>query len=136
MKSHDIHSGSCLCGAVSYEVTGPLRDVMYCHCSQCRKTSGHYVAATSCATENLELTGADSLTWYRSSASAERGFCSVCGGNLFWKPDHGRYICIFAGTMDLPTGLRAASHMYVSDKSDYFQLADGLPQHEQDIDTA
>ncbi len=79
--------GSCECGAVAYEVSGPLRPVVGCHCRQCRKTSGHYVAATQCAKSDVTLTMDRALKWYRSSTNAERGFCNTCGSSLFWRVD-------------------------------------------------
>lgn len=121
--------GSCECGAVRYTVTGPLRKVVYCHCSQCRRTSGHYVAATACATRDLRLDRDGGLRWYRSSAIAERGFCRDCGGNLFYRPEHGRYVAVMAGTLDVPTRLGAREHIHVDDASDYYSIDDGLPQY-------
>jgi hypothetical protein len=123
-------TGHCLCGAVRYAVEGPLRPVSYCHCSQCRRSSGHYVAATACNAEDLTLLDEAGLRWYRSSPRARRGFCGECGSSLFWKPDNGRYISIMTGTMDTPTGLTADQHIFVSAASDYYVLADGLPQFE------
>src|SRR5690349_241487 len=76
--------GGCLCGSVTYVLKGELRPVVACHCVQCRKTSGHYVAATQVAAEDALVSG-KALTWFRSSGHAERGFCSVCGSNLFWR---------------------------------------------------
>jgi hypothetical protein len=102
--------------------------VSYCHCSQCRKTSGHFVAATACAPENLTLINEAGLHWYRSSERARRGFCNHCGSSLFWKPDHGRYISIMAGTLDKPTGVEAVQHIFVRDASDYYVIEDSLPR--------
>jgi hypothetical protein len=123
-------TGSCLCGAVRYTAQGPLRPVSYCHCSQCRKTSGHFVAATACAPKALRLEAETGLRWYRSSKRAERGFCGHCGSSLFWKPDHGRYISIMAGTLETPTGVGAVQHIFVRDASDYYVIDDGLPHFE------
>lgn len=117
-----IHTGGCLCGAVRYEVRGDLRHVIACHCSQCRRTSGHFVAATRAPTTHLTLTEARGLTWFRSSARAERGFCGICGGNLFWRPTGGTTTSIMAGTLDPPTGLAIREHLHVADKSDYYEL--------------
>ena len=78
-------TGGCLCGGVRYVVNGPLRGVIACHCSQCRRTSGHYAAMTNAPSEQLELKSSQTLVWYQSSATAERGFCSTCGSNLFWR---------------------------------------------------
>ncbi len=127
-------TGSCLCGAVKFSINGTLRKVVYCHCEQCRKTSGHFVAATACDTDRLEILEDAGLCWYESSNIATRGFCSCCGSSLFWKPEHGKYIAIMAGTLDAPTGLRSREHIYVADASDYYELHDGLPQFPQNHD--
>jgi hypothetical protein len=121
--------GGCLCGAVRYEVRGPLRNVVACHCTQCRKTSGHFVCATQCAEDDLAVVEDRGLTWYQSSATARRGFCRTCGGNLFWKPEESGSVSIMAGTLDGPTGLAISRHIFVADKGDYYQIADGKPQH-------
>jgi hypothetical protein len=131
VTTNKTHSGGCLCGGVRYTVRGELRDVIACHCSQCRRTSGHHVAMTSVPTGNLTLDASDSLAWYRSSPSAERGFCRVCGGNLFWRPEGEGTTAITAGTLDLPTGLKLVEHIFVDDKGDYYQIDDGLPQKPQ-----
>jgi len=124
------HHGGCLCGGVRYTIAGPLRDVIACHCSQCRRTSGHYVAATSAPATAVTLVSQTTLTWYRSSAQAERGFCSRCGGNLFWRAQRSgdARLSIMAGTLDLPTGLRIVEHIFVADKSDYYELRDDIAQ--------
>lgn len=124
--------GRCLCGAVRFEVDGPLRPVIYCHCTMCRRSSGHFDAATACAPEHLRLLGAATLRWYQSSALARRGFCSTCGSQLFWQPVHGGHVSIWAGTLESPTGLAAAKHIFVADKGDYYEIGDGLPQWPQE----
>ncbi len=122
-------SGACLCGSVKYEVAGPPRPVVYCHCEQCRRTSGHYVAATACKPEHLTVSVDDGLRWFRSSPEAQRGFCASCGASLFWRPYHGEYVSIMAGTLDRPTALKAVKHIFVPDVADYYSIHDGLPQH-------
>ena len=118
-------TGSCLCHAVSFRVTGPLRPVIACHCQQCRKTSGHHVAATSAARDAVEIVG--EVRWYASSDQARRGFCPECGSNLFWDGS-GTNLSIFAGTLDAPTGLAIKGHIYCADKGDYYEITDGEPQ--------
>jgi hypothetical protein len=122
------HTGGCLCGGVRYLVNGPLRGLIACHCSQCRRTSGHYAAMTSVLSEHLELTTSQTLTWYQSSATAERGFCNICGGNLFWRGFDSDTTSITGGTLDLPTGTALEQHICVADKSDYYTLDDDLPK--------
>jgi hypothetical protein len=98
----------------------------------CRRASGHFAAATACAPEHLRLLCAETLRWYRSSATARRGFCAICGSQLFWEPGHGSHISIWAGTLDAPTGLKAAEHIFVAEKGDYYEITDGLPQRPVD----
>ncbi len=121
-------SGRCLCAGVRFEIHGPLRPVVYCHCTLCRRSSGHFAAATACAPEHLRLLSALTLRWYESSASARRGFCATCGSQLFWAPAHGGHISIWAGAIDTPTPLEAAMHIFAADKGNYYDITDGLPQ--------
>lgn len=117
--------GSCECGAVAYVLSGPLRPVVGCHCVQCRKTSGHYAAATQCAVADFTLTQAGGLTWYRSSDTARRGFCRICGSSLFWQEDGTDHISIMAGTIDGATGLTMDRHIHGEAKGDYYDLPGG-----------
>jgi hypothetical protein len=121
-------AGGCLCGAVRYRVSGALRPVVACHCKQCRRTSGHHVAATAAPRQEVEITGA--VRWYCSSTKARRGFCPVCGSNLFWDEVGSEMLSIWAGTLDDPTGLTLVRHIFVASKGDYYVLADGVAQHQ------
>jgi hypothetical protein len=130
-EAQELHTGSCLCEGVRYSVRGPLRAVVACHCSQCRKTSGHFAAMTNAPSAALTLTEASTLAWYQSSKSAERGFCRVCGGNLFWRQHGEDVISICAGTLETPTGVAIGEHIFVDDKSDYYQINDDVPKKAQ-----
>ncbi|MFI4988764.1 MAG: GFA family protein [Alphaproteobacteria bacterium] len=121
-------TGGCLCGRVRYEVRGPLRPVVACHCSQCRRQTGHFMAATAASLEHFALTRAEGLKWYVSSEAARRGFCGDCGSTLFWEGRGLDYMAIAAGTLDTPTGLKLAEHIFTADKGDYYDLEDGVPQ--------
>jgi hypothetical protein len=125
------HSGGCLCGGVRYRIRGALRNVIACHCAQCRRTSGHYAAMTSAPAANITLISEDSLVWYKSSETAERGFCGRCGGNLFWRQFGSDNTSITAGTLDTPTNLTVEEHIFVGDKSDYYTIDDDVPKKDQ-----
>lgn len=120
-------TGGCLCGAVRFRVSGFLREVWLCHCGQCRRTHGHVAAYAAAAPDALELTERAGLTWYRSSGTAQRGFCRTCGASLFWAPAHGRHISIAAGALDPPTGLRVVGQVCVADAGDYYDVDPALP---------
>ena len=131
MSSETVHRGSCLCGGVVYEVEGDLRDVIGCHCTQCRKQTGHFMAATAAKHTNFRVVKQDTLTWYTSSDFAERAFCSTCGSTLFWQRKGGDYIAIAAGTLDTPTGIKIEGHIFCADKGDYYEITDGAYQRQQ-----
>ncbi len=64
--------GGCLCGAVRFELSGPLRPVVACHCGQCRRSHGHYASYTALRRDGLRMLADDGLAWYRSSETARR----------------------------------------------------------------
>ncbi|WP_315920074.1 GFA family protein [Mesorhizobium sp. SP-1A] len=124
----DVRNGSCLCGAVQFITRGPVRGVIYCHCSQCRKQTGHYFAATNVKDAEMDARGTDNVTWFAASNFARRGFCRTCGSVLFWKRNGSDTTSVLAGSFDTPTGLKGEEHLFVADKGDYYEIEDGLPQ--------
>lgn len=125
-----MYRGSCLCGSVRFTATAAAKDPAACHCTQCRKQSGHYWAAMQVPDEALAVVG--EVRWYAASPLAKRGFCPTCGSFLFWKglgePDIG----IALGALDGPTGLRLERHIFTADKGDYYDITDQVPQEEQE----
>ena len=121
-------SGSCLCGDISFEVQGTPLGASMCHCSQCRKQSGHHWASVHVAREALEMTSQDGLAWYSASDKARRGFCETCGSMLFWDPVDEDRISVSLGVLDNPTGAKLAKHIFTTDKGDYYEITDGLAQ--------
>ncbi len=125
-----MHTGSCLCGAVSFQVEGALAPGDACHCGQCRRWSGHYWASTNIPRDRLTVAGMDNVTWFQSSEKIRRGSCRVCGSALFWDPQRRDWTSIALGAFDNPTGTQLEMHIHVGRKGDYYAIADGLPQHE------
>lgn len=115
-------TGGCLCGGVRYTLEGPLPDVVACHCTQCRKTTGHFLASTTVDMDHFTLDTDETLSWFNSSEMARRGFCSRCGSNLFWDPLKEDRISISAGTIDGKTGLKIESHIFTDTAGDYYEL--------------
>lgn len=120
--------GSCLCGAVRFEVDVPLPPPDACHCTQCRKHSGHVFVSTDVPRSAVTIDGAENVSWYRSSEKVRRGFCATCGSSLFWDPIHRDWIGIAMGAFEQPTDTSVAIHVHVADKGDYYEITDGLPQ--------
>ena len=124
-----MHRGSCLCGAVNFRIDGPLGASDACHCSMCRRQSGHFWASVDVLRKDLKIGGADHLTWFQSSEAVRRGFCSVCGSALFWDAPAREKIAVSMGSLESPTGARLEKHIFVADKGDYYDIGDGLPQN-------
>jgi hypothetical protein len=119
-------TGRCLCGAVRYEVRGPMRDILLCHCEECRRWGGYLGAFSATRADDLVLLEDAALRWVNSPESdsqARRGFCSECGSSLFWQAGGAERISIAVGTLDRPTGLRVAGHWYTHHTGDYDELS-------------
>ncbi|WAC23040.1 GFA family protein [Blastomonas sp. SL216] len=123
-----MHTGSCLCGAVRFTVSAPLKGPDACHCSQCRKQSGHYWASTDVKRSDLAISGEEHVRWYQSSPKVRRGFCGTCGSFLFWDPPHRDSTAVAMGAFDAPTDTQLHVHIFTAHKGDYYAIADGLPQ--------
>jgi hypothetical protein len=123
-------SGQCICGAVRFEVRGPLRDVVLCHCTECRRWAGHVWAATACALEHLSFTEDRGLRWIDSPDSeldARRGFCVECGSGLFWDAPDRSWVSIAAGCLDSPTGIRTVGQIWTESAGDYYEIDHRIP---------
>jgi hypothetical protein len=122
--------GRCLCGGIRYVVEGDLRDVIDCHCARCRRFTGHHMAATSAARDQVEVADPDALLhWHHPVPEAGYGFCSRCGSSLFWRSTaEPSRLSICAGSLDPPTGLRTVAAWWVSQASDYHPRP-AVPEH-------
>ncbi len=123
-----MRSGGCLCGGVRYRVSGALRPIVICHCTQCRRMTGHVMAATAARRADFQLLEARELKWYEASGVARRGFCGRCGSTLFWEGVGRDYISIAAGSLDESSGLRIAHHIFVAATGAYYDIEPGVPQ--------
>ncbi|NND17434.1 MAG: GFA family protein [Silicimonas sp.] len=118
--------GTCLCGAVEFRVSGQPEGTAVCHCSMCRKQSGHVWASAHVPDADLTVSG--EVRWYHSSNFARRGFCPTCGSFLFWKDDRDPHVSFSLGALEEPTQLTLSRHIFTKDKGDYYEITDGLPQ--------
>ena len=121
-------SGGCLCGAVRFEVDGPLRDVVVCHCSLCRRNGSNAGAYTSIARDGLKLLADGGLAVYVDVNGRERSFCRSCGSTLFWAEPGTDEISIAAGALD-GNGLRTVAHIFVASAADWEIVPPGVRRH-------
>lgn len=121
------HHGSCLCGAVEFEVTLTEKDVHICHCNLCQKHGGGPSLSLQCG-KDWTIKGEENLTWYNSSEWAQRGFCSKCGTHLLFKTNDGSYHGVPAGVLDSQDGFKIGMHIFVDKKPPYFDFTDDSPR--------
>jgi hypothetical protein len=122
-------TGSCVCGSVSFTLNASLTDASACHCAQCRKQGTLGFAGANLPKSAVAIAGAELITWYQSSEKVRRGFCSRCGSWLFWEPIHREWTSVSLGTIDGESGVKIERHIFVAEKGDYYEIADGLPQN-------
>lgn len=126
--------GSCLCGAVRYEISGALGPITFCHCSQCRKQHGSAFGAYA-AVKMAEFRwtgGADEVASFRSSADVARTFCRICGSTLqFLRISRPQRFSIAVGTLDDDPGVRPLHHIFAGSKAPWYDIADGLPHYHE-----
>ena len=98
-----ILQGSCLCGDITYEITGPLKGTLNCHCIMCRKAHGSaFRTRASIKTDDFRfLEGEHQLTYFESSPGERRSFCKRCGSVIITRFDHSpKYLGFALGTLD------------------------------------
>lgn len=106
--------GSCLCGAVSYEVDRLDMPIGHCHCHTCRKAhAAAYASTAGVRRENFRwLKGSERLTSYESSPGKLRHFCSVCGSHLMAERLNQPHVIVRVATLDEDPGGRPAVHIW------------------------
>lgn len=124
--------GGCLCGSVRYVVRGALREILVCHCVECRRWAGRAWAATAARQADLEILEPDAVKWLlspRSEHGAERGFCGRCGSSLFWRVPGAERVSLAAGTLEDASGLHVAAHIWVEQGAEWERPPEGIPTY-------
>lgn len=127
-----MHKGSCLCGAVRYEIDAEIKQVTHCHCSMCRKAHGAAFGSYGTVPRSgfRFIQGEDAVASYHSSSSVTRTFCRHCGSTLQWYSDaaHPEWMSIALGTLDTSLQQPKQKHIFAGSKASWYQINDGLPQ--------
>ena len=128
------YEGSCFCGKVRYRIRGSIGPMDHCHCIDCRKSHGAAFATyVEVPRDGFRfLSGEDHLTTYAAETGTSRSFCRTCGSIVTcrWSDGGREGLEISASTLDTPSGLKPECHSFVRSKADWFDITDGLPQHE------
>jgi len=128
-----MYTGGCLCGAVRFEIHGGIRNIVYCHCSQCRKAQGSAFATNGIvnAADFKIVAGEEMLTGYEATPGQTKSFCRVCGSPIMSRsvssPDQVR---VRLGTVESDIGERPGAHIFVTSKANWEDICGDLPQYE------
>ena len=129
-----ILQGSCLCGDIAYEISGPLIGTLNCHCIMCRKAHGSaFRTRASVKTDDFQfLKGEHQLTYFESSSGERRSFCKKCGSVIITRFDHSpKYLGFALGTLDTDPGVKIEQHVFTEYKAPWFEITDDLPQSKE-----
>jgi hypothetical protein len=126
-------TGACGCGAIQFEVTGPLVDPFYCHCTRCQRRTGTAASANArVASDAFRIVrGEERLRAWKPEVGAEKWFCGDCGSALFSRnPADPSLVGVRLGALDSDPGIRPGARQFVAYAAAWEPLPDdGLPQY-------
>ncbi len=135
MSEHSVNTGNCLCGAVTYEISGNLGIFQYCHCSRCRKVSGsaHSANLFVAPTQFKWTQGEDKVGRFEPEHTKHfaTSFCTVCGSSLPWLTKSGKAVVVPAGTLNEHPNIEPKSSTYFASRAPWFKCVSELPQFDE-----
>ena len=135
---NELHKGSCYCGAVRYEISGPPVWSGHCHCRSCQRAlGGAFVTWAKVAASNFTVTKGV-IKNCSINDGVKRGFCGDCGTTLTYGAsvevdgqDWSGDAWFAAATLDDPSICMPATHVFVSHRQPWIKLDDDLPTFEE-----
>jgi hypothetical protein len=126
-----MHTGTCLCGAIRYEIRGDIGPGFYCHCSRCRKAGGSAFASNAvvAADDFVVVEGEDALKTYTGSSGLHRVFCSRCGSPIISRREGVPQVRVRLGTLDSPLPRGPQAHIYADSKAEWWEIRDDLVRY-------
>ena len=124
--------GGCLCGGIRIALSRSPGALVYCHCSQCRKTAGSaFNAVVPIDANAFELSDPDALLRaFRASSGKVRYFCGCCGAPIYSRRNGSNTVRVRAGIVDDLVDVRHDGHIYCADAAPWFELLDDLPRYD------
>ena len=122
-------TSSCLCGKVSYEISGEVGDIVHCHCVTCRKAHGAAFSSVAAVKDcDFILSGQEWLSSYESSPGKVRYFCSSCGTQIYAKRERTEHLILRLGSLDTDLASKEKNHIWVSQKANWYSITNNLPE--------
>jgi hypothetical protein len=128
-----MEKGSCLCGAVKYEIDGRISPIWLCHCSKCRRSTGSaFHASAVCGPEIFRwISGEDGIKEYEDTPGYKVRFCGRCGSPVpSYLEEHG-LVFVHVGGLEGDPGREIAHHIFVGSKAPWYTIQDGKPEFDE-----
>jgi hypothetical protein len=131
MRTNEL-MGGCACGAVRYRLASAPFDAGYCHCSNCRRSTGAPVVAFASVPVADFILLASEPRRRRSSAFGERWFCGDCGTQLAMHVDHQPDTIDFTlASLDTPGAVRPTFHIFYGERISWFDTRDTYSRNDK-----
>ena len=129
-------TGSCLCGAISYEISQNVGDITHCHCIKCRKAHGAaFSSVAKIEDKNFSITGENTLSRYESSPGKTRYFCSCCGSQIYAKRDNTDFIILRLGTLNdesmAGSEYQEFKHIWLAEKACWYEVHSEIEEEQE-----
>ncbi len=133
MSESNVVTGMCLCGKVSYELTGNLGIFQYCHCSRCRKFTGsaHSANLLVLPDQFRWLSGEEYVGRYEPEEARHfaTSFCTNCGSSMPWLAQSGKAVAVPAGTLDGDPGIKPFQNIFWDSRAEWYADSNELPRY-------
>ncbi len=125
-------TGSCLCGNVTYTISGTVGDIVHCHCTTCRKAHGSaFSSVAAVADAHFNLSDTEQLKSFESSKGKKRYFCANCGTQVYAKRENTEHLILRLGSLDDDPESSEKQHIWVSQKAPWYSIDNNLPEHQE-----
>lgn len=129
-------TGSCMCGAVQYEITKRSRLTVNCHCTICRKSNGSAFSTYASVLESgfSIVKGAVSIQKYALGEKGEKNFCGICGSPIFNKNNkYPGFYMVHYGSLNTPNNIEPATNVFFDNKLPWVCSIEQLNSFEQEV---
>lgn len=129
-------TGSCLCGAVNYQISQNIGDIVHCHCIKCRKAHGAaFSSVAKIDDKSFSITGKEKLNRYQSSPGKTRCFCSNCGSQIYAKRENTDFIILRLGTLNddsmIDSQFQEVKHIWLAEKACWYEVHSDIEEEQE-----
>ncbi len=126
--------GGCLCGGCRFEYTGEVGPANYCHCTDCRRSTGSaFNVGVRLRREHFLMVAGSPHTFTKagdSGAALSRHFCPTCGSPLFTSsPRHPDWVYAKAGVLDDPLVVSPTHESWASSETPWARIPSGIARY-------